>query len=316
MNISVLITSYNQRDYLKIAIDSVLAQTLMPTQIVVVDDCSSDHSQDLIADYTHQYPDLFHPIYHKTNMGVSQARNNGLNAITGDYISLLDGDDYYTPEKLEKESKALQQNPNASIAFSNFWIVDADGEYIDHWTHDTKLNLNGNIFLQYLGFRLPRRNSFRSELVHYQSWKRIGFYDTDMMYEDNYMRAKLTKKLDVVYVPEVLTWYRSLKGGISSRPFREHLDALEYRWLENSELFDDLTSQEYDTLWHNYRSHLHEVARLGAWKTLEYGQRFEAMRLWSRTIKYYPHRPNLLQTIKVFTPSFAYNFIKQLRKST
>lgn len=61
MNISVFITSYNQRDYLREAIESVLAQTLPASQIIVVDDASSDGSPDLISDYARRYPDLFTP---------------------------------------------------------------------------------------------------------------------------------------------------------------------------------------------------------------------------------------------------------------
>ena len=106
--ISVYITSYNQREFLAEAIDSVLAQTLPPHQIIVVDDCSTDGSQDIIADYARAHRGLFSPIYHRDNTGVAQVRADALAAVTGDLVTYVDGDDRYLPTKLEQEAAALK----------------------------------------------------------------------------------------------------------------------------------------------------------------------------------------------------------------
>ena len=110
--ISVYITSYNQKEYLVEAIDSVLNQTLKPFEIIIVDDCSTDGSREVIAGYALRYPDLVNPIYHTRNQGVAQARIDALQMVTGDYVTYVDGDDRYLPTKLEKEARLLQENAN------------------------------------------------------------------------------------------------------------------------------------------------------------------------------------------------------------
>ncbi len=63
------------------------------------------------------------PIYHFYNKGVTQNCIDALNSVTGDYVTYVDGNDRFLSSKLEKESKLLQENPNAHIAFSNFYLI-------------------------------------------------------------------------------------------------------------------------------------------------------------------------------------------------
>ena len=167
MNISVFITSYNQRDYLKEAIESVLAQTLPAEQIIVVDDASTDGSQDLIADYAREYPELFTTIYHQQNTGVAQVRIDALNAVRGDYVTYVDGDDWFLPEKLELEAAALESNPEARISFSNNEYVTEDGKTALWVWAEGEFVPQGDVFWQTVARDFPRRSLFRMELVHY-----------------------------------------------------------------------------------------------------------------------------------------------------
>jgi glycosyltransferase involved in cell wall biosynthesis len=240
MNISVFITSYNQRDYLLESIESVLAQTLPPTQVVVVDDASTDGSQDLIAGYHRRYPDLFTPIYHKHNTGVAQVRLDALNAVTGEYVTYVDGDDRYLPEKLERESAALTAHPGAQIAFSNNAYMSTDGkQYLRRWVDDEEVP-QGNVFWQTFARMFPKRSLFRMELVEYAAWKAIGFHDTCLhIYEDYDMRIRLTKQLNVIYVDEVLTEIRTHSTGLSKSDLSVHFNALDYLYRKNRPLLDD-----------------------------------------------------------------------------
>jgi len=228
MKISVFISSYNQCDYLREAIESVLAQTFPASQIIVVDDASSDGSPDLIADYTRQYPGLFTPIYHKQNTGIAQVRIDALKAVTGDYVSYVDGDDWFLPEKLEKESEALRLNPEAQIAFSNNEYVTEDGSALVYRWVDSEPVPQGNVFWQTIGRAFPRRSLFRMELVHYNSWRKIGFHDPSLLlYEDFDMRIRLTQRLKVVYVDQVLSRIRAHQSGLSTLDPEQHFAALE-----------------------------------------------------------------------------------------
>ena len=112
MKISVYITSYNNIEYLEKAIDSVINQSLMPFEVIIVDDYSHDDSRSLILSYANKYPELIKPIFNEKNLGIPLTRNVALKAVTGDLITSLDGDDYYYSKKLENELLCLNNNIN------------------------------------------------------------------------------------------------------------------------------------------------------------------------------------------------------------
>ena len=100
MKISVFITSFNQKDYLSQAIDSVLNQTLQPFEIIIADDCSTDGSQALIKKYTNRYPHLIRPFCHSKNMGIPKNKSFAMHQAQGDFVTYLDGDDRFLPKSL------------------------------------------------------------------------------------------------------------------------------------------------------------------------------------------------------------------------
>jgi len=126
--ISIIITSYNKRDYLVEALDSVVGQTLPPHEIIVADDASTDGSQDTIRDYMHRYPDLVRGIFQPENVGIPKNRNAALRTVTGNYVGILDGDDTFVPHKLERQVEAMRKLPGARAVYSNFRRVTADGK--------------------------------------------------------------------------------------------------------------------------------------------------------------------------------------------
>jgi glycosyltransferase involved in cell wall biosynthesis len=117
-SISVIIPSYNRGHSLPRALDSVLAQTWPADQIIVVDDGSDDGTAELLA---RDYPEL-HYLFQE-NRGVSAARNAGIRAAEGDWIALLDSDDEWLPEKLERQLQALQESEGSLLVHCDeIWI--------------------------------------------------------------------------------------------------------------------------------------------------------------------------------------------------
>jgi glycosyltransferase involved in cell wall biosynthesis len=243
MKLSVYITSYNQKQYLVEAIESVLAQTYSPDQIIIVDDASSDGSQLIISEYAARHPDRISPIYHEENLGVAQTRNDALRAVSGDYVTYLDGDDRFLPTKLENEVRSLETNPKAHIAFSNVYIINPAGKRIDIWANQEPPQ--GYVFAKTFGRGFPKKRLFRNELIHFPSWREIGFYDPQLkMYEDYEMRVRLTKKLQVVYTGKPLVEYRRHGFGLSRLPTKHYIQAFEYLSNKNISLIEDLDSEE------------------------------------------------------------------------
>ena len=116
--ISVIIPTCNRAWTLANAIDSVLAQTLSPKEIIVVDDGSTDDTPDLLAAYGKRIR-----VFTQPNQGVSAARNLGIRHSTGDFIALLDSDDSWKPEKLACQMDFFFDHPDAMICQTQeIWI--------------------------------------------------------------------------------------------------------------------------------------------------------------------------------------------------
>jgi len=225
--ISVCITSYNQKHYLIEAIESVLKQTLAPTQLVIVDDNSSDGSKEIIQEYAVLYPHLITPVLHSENQGISTSRTDALTHVTEDYVTFLDGDDLFFPTKLENEYSILQKNPDAQIAFSNYQYIDEKGDYTGEWASEPPPQ--GNVFIDVFSRNYPKGSLYRNELVNYQGWKSIGFFDPKInLYEDYEMRIRLSYSLKTIYIDQVLCAYRKHSSGLSKAKKIKHFLALEY----------------------------------------------------------------------------------------
>lgn len=116
-SVGVVVPTFNRAHTLGRALDSVLAQTLRPRQIVVVDDGSTDATAELLA----KYPDVI--CVRQENRGVSSARNLGIRHCGCDWIALLDSDDEWLPEKLRVQFEALAENPGHRLVHCDeIWI--------------------------------------------------------------------------------------------------------------------------------------------------------------------------------------------------
>lgn len=264
MKTSVYITSYNQKKYLVEAIESVLAQTFFPSEIVIVDDFSTDGSQEVIAGYVARYPAVIEAVYHSRNCGVARTRIDALSRVTGDFVTYVDGDDRFLPTKLEKEAKLLQENPDVPIAFANNYYINVTGMRTGLWANGVNPP-QGYVFSQTFGRGFPRRNLFRMELVSYPAWARVGFHDPSLtLYEDFDMRIRLTKRYPVIYCNEPLSEIRVHKTGLSSAAATEHLEAIRSIYCKNRPLLDDLSLAERREIQHGLGRWMGGFARRAA----------------------------------------------------
>jgi glycosyltransferase involved in cell wall biosynthesis len=106
--VSVVIPSFNRQACLRRAIDSVIAQSYRPIEIIVVDDGSTDGTIDTFTGLECGVPFLFHPL--ESNMGAAIARNRGVELANGPFIAFLDSDDLWHPEKIARQMAALAQH--------------------------------------------------------------------------------------------------------------------------------------------------------------------------------------------------------------
>jgi glycosyltransferase involved in cell wall biosynthesis len=125
--VSIIIPAYNQGHYLEAAVKSVLAQTYPDFEAVIVDDGSTDATRQVAAGFKDA---RVHYIYQE-NRGLSGARNTGISSTTGEYVTFLDSDDLFLPEKLALLVAVLDEQPEIGLAAGQALLIDQDGGRID-----------------------------------------------------------------------------------------------------------------------------------------------------------------------------------------
>ena len=125
--VSVIVTAYNLAQYLPAALESALAQESPggPIQIIVVDDGSTDNTQQVLAAYADRVE-----VIRQENGGLVKAVDTGLAAVRGDYVALLDADDEWPLDRLRRHAEILDANPQVGLVHGDMEVMDADGNSI------------------------------------------------------------------------------------------------------------------------------------------------------------------------------------------
>jgi glycosyltransferase involved in cell wall biosynthesis len=180
MNISVVIPMYNSEKTIVATLDSVFNQKYLPKEIIVVNDGSNDNSLEIVSDYISKNIKISVILIDKENGGVSSARNEGMKIAKGDWIALLDSDDVWLPNKLQRQKEVLEQNPQI-----DFLGCNRNGEFFKRVMFK-KLDLLSQIKPKDLMFKflfVVPTVIFRRTIV-----ENIGFFNETQRYaeEGNY----------------------------------------------------------------------------------------------------------------------------------
>ena len=122
--VSVLITAYNASRFIRHSIESVLRQSYPNIEVIVCDDCSTDNTLDVIRQFQDE---RIYVIQNPQNQGVSISRNNCIVRATGDFIAILDADDVWHINKIERQVRFLAANPDVGIVGTNANEIDDSG---------------------------------------------------------------------------------------------------------------------------------------------------------------------------------------------
>jgi glycosyltransferase involved in cell wall biosynthesis len=125
LTVSVIIPTFNRAALVTQAIDSALSQTRVPDEIVVVDDGSTDETQEVLS----QYGDAIRVI-RQENRGRSAARNEGIQNSRGDLIVFLDSDDLFTPTSIEQRVQIFERSSDVSVVYGDMHVIDAGGKHL------------------------------------------------------------------------------------------------------------------------------------------------------------------------------------------
>lgn len=200
--VSVIIPTYNYAKYVRGAIESALAQTYRPIEIIVVDDGSIDNTRDVLSDYISKGNINY---LYQNNKGPSAARNAGLKISKGEYISFLDADDLIDKRKLEIQVKCLENHAEYGVAFSDFRLFKEDDLLHlipPHIKFSGELTFNDLIS----GKAFPPHTT----LVRREVFDKVGIFDESLKECEDpefWMRA-LIAGTRFYYVDQVLSFYR------------------------------------------------------------------------------------------------------------
>jgi glycosyltransferase involved in cell wall biosynthesis len=219
--VSCIITSFNNSLYIKEAIESVLSQTRVPNEIIVADDASTDGSRDIIQSIAVNNK-LVKPVFREKNLSVAANRDLAICGARSDFITTLDGDDFYYPTKIEKEIVALDGHAS-TITFSDYNRVNNDGTFSRLIDLDVFSRLNHKERIRHLLFtQMPvPRDMLIPKTVYEAAGRFIHGLNT---YEDWDLKLRLAA-LDSKWVHSGTTGmaYRKNKTGLSTSKKQERL---------------------------------------------------------------------------------------------
>lgn len=217
--LSVVIPNYNNSKFITKCIESIVSQSYEKlVEIIVVDDCSTDNSREIINELALKYS-LIKPIFLEKNGKVSNARNTGLNAAIGEYITFVDADDYYyNPDKLKNEMELIKKNSEMygdTIAYSSIVNVSNDGKDFRYPKAEKSWYLQGYVYEKLL-MDVNSGKVFRDYCIKTEILRELGGYNTSRsLFEDFELTLKVTKKCFAFYTGEYGTAYRDSINGLS-----------------------------------------------------------------------------------------------------
>ena len=203
--VSVIIPVYNADKYIYETIKSVLQQSYQDFELVVINDGSTDRTDEIIANISDQ-----RIIYHKTtNSGVSKARNTGLNLSKGEFVAFLDADDIWLKHNLKKKVEQLKKNKCVALVHSDGMVIDNESRALG----SILKGKGGNIFqdiLMWNGTCIPSPSSI---LMRRQIALEVnGFCEKLSTAADKYFFLSIARDYSIQRIPDI-TWHYRLHNG-------------------------------------------------------------------------------------------------------
>lgn len=206
--VSVIIPVYNCENYIREAIDSVLAQTYKEFELIVIDDGSTDNSGRIVREEFGRAATY----YYQENGGVAKARNAGIRRSRGEYIAFLDADDVWTPEKLAAQVSILDSMPEVGLVHSDLEFIDSNGRHLKFWKSAHRRDSYARQFLK--GHVIATQAS----LIRRAIIERAGLFDEDFPaagYEDLEFCIRVGQLGEIYCVERPLVKHRDRLDGMS-----------------------------------------------------------------------------------------------------
>lgn len=211
--VSILLTCYNHLDFLPPCLEGIRSQTHTDYEIIALDDGSTDGTREWLS----QQEGIDKVIFNEENLGTYATLNVGLENATGDYIAVLNDDDLWAPEKLQKQLELFEAHPKVGLVHTDGWFIDGKGE-----------RMEGSP----LGFEFPRTETgdvllallyankiiASAVLAKRECFERLGGFNPAYFGSGDWeMWLRIAEECEVGFVAEPLTFYRVHGGNASHK---------------------------------------------------------------------------------------------------
>lgn len=214
--VSIIMPSWNTGAYIAESIESVLKQTYEQWELIIVDDCSTDDTDEIVAQYSDK---RIRYLKNKKNSGAALTRNRALRIAQGEWIAFLDSDDLWLPEKLEKQM-AFMKKHHLIFSYHEYEKIDEESKPLGIYVSGPKVVTKRKMY----------HYGYPGCLTFMYSAKEIGLVQIkDIKKNNDYaILLKVCKKADCYLLKENLAQYRIRKKSIShdklSKKLKSHYD--------------------------------------------------------------------------------------------
>ena len=244
--ISVVISCYNSQAYLRLTLDSVCSQSLSDFEVVVVDDCSTDNTPAILAEYAAR-DTRFVVIRHEKNQGrPAFTKTTALKQAKGKYVCFLDHDDLFHPEKLRLTVELLEKHTDCIAAFHDVELIDAKGSHLSRYLDGFVKEAADFLVAQDEGEYITTSDFFKFQSIHYAALHTISAmvcperlpvgvlkYDTQyQVCDDTDLWIRLGLCGQIAYLDSVLAYYRQHSSNITCDQSKLDRDAV--RLMKNN----------------------------------------------------------------------------------
>jgi glycosyltransferase involved in cell wall biosynthesis len=219
--VSIIIPNYNHERYLDQRIDSVLQQTYVDSEILILDDCSTDNSRKIIERYATR-DNRIRVLYNEKNSGSTFCQwNKGITAAKGKYLWLAESDDYAHPEMLAALVASLENNSQVGMAYCDSMGIDENGNYLHEWKEILCADLKTDLWKS--SFILPGLNFMRRFMSYYNVIpnasatllrrsvvQQVGLADENTRLAGDWLYwIAILSKGDIAYIHNTYNFFRS-----------------------------------------------------------------------------------------------------------
>ncbi|MBA7689290.1 Undecaprenyl-phosphate 4-deoxy-4-formamido-L-arabinose transferase [subsurface metagenome] len=210
--VSVIIPTYNRAHLVSRAIESVLNQTYQDFEIIVVDDGSTDDTEEIVRSFKNE---RIRYIRHEKNKGAAAARNTGIKVAKGEYIAFQDSDDEWLPEKLEKQMKVFENVPQeVGVVYTDMWTITRNKK---RYFYSPKIMPENKIIYKRVLNYGVMNIGIQTALIKKEAFDKAGVFDEKLpRFIDLELFIRLLKYYYFYHIKEPLVNYFHTPESISS----------------------------------------------------------------------------------------------------